>query len=237
MRLWLVIGLLFATTSAFADVSVVASVDRNHIAFGESVTMTISVQGTQSGAQPSIPRVDGLSFEGPSTQSSFSFGNGQASQSISFVYQVTPARTGEFIIPALQVSVGGRNYSSAPIRLIVEKGTVQNSSNQTLFAQIRLPSQQLYLGQTEPAQVILYSRADVPLKGVGGFNYEADGLGYKFLPNLKSGSQVINGVSFNALVIDGSISPSRTAAWSRSWSTSRRGSSSAMPGIPPRTPP
>jgi len=210
MRFWLVLGLLLSATSALADVSVVAAVDRNHIAFGESVTLTISVQGSQSGAQPSIPRVDGLSFDGPSTQSSFSFGNGQASQSISFVYQVTPARTGEFIIPALQVSVGGRNYSSAPIRLIVEKGTVQNSSNQTLFAQIRLPSQQLYLGQTEPAQVILYSRADVPLKGVGGFNYEADGLGYKFLPNLKSGSQVINGVSFNALVIDGSISPSRT---------------------------
>ncbi len=210
MRFWLVLGLLLSATSALADVSVVAAVDRNHIAFGESVTLTISVQGSQSGAQPSIPRVDGLSFDGPSTQSSFSFGNGQASQSISFVYQVTPARTGEFIIPALQVNVAGRNYSSAPIRLIVEKGTVQNSSNQTLFAQIRLPSQQLYLGQTEPAQVILYSRADVPLKGVGGFNYEADGLGYKFLPNLKSGSQVINGVSFNALVIDGSISPSRT---------------------------
>jgi len=210
MRLWLVIGLLFATTSAFADVSVVASVDRNHIAFGESVTMTISVQGTQSGAQPSIPRVDGLSFEGPSTQSSFSLNNGQMSQSISFVYQATPARTGEFTIPAIAVNVGGRSYSTEPIRLVVEKSTVQNDSNQALFAQIRVLSKQLYLRQTEPVQVVLFSRSDVPLKRVGGFNCEADGLGFKFLQNLKTGARVINGESFNLQVIEGSISPSLT---------------------------
>ena len=59
MRLWLVIGLLLVAPRAFADVSVVASVDRNHVAFGESVTLTIMVQGTQSGTT-SIPRVDGL---------------------------------------------------------------------------------------------------------------------------------------------------------------------------------
>ena len=116
MRLWLVIGLLLAAPRAFADVSVVASVDRNHIAFGESVTLTIAVQGTQSGAQPSIPRVDGLSFDGPSTQSSFSLNNGQMSQSISFVYQVTPARTGEFTIPPIAVNIGGKSYSTEPIR-------------------------------------------------------------------------------------------------------------------------
>jgi hypothetical protein len=113
-----------------ADVSVVASVDRNHIAFGESVTLTIAVQGTQSGAQPSIPRVDGLGFDGPSTQSSFSLNNGQMSQSISFVYQVTPARTGEFIIPALQVTSAAGVIPPQPIRLVVEKGLAQNDAGQ-----------------------------------------------------------------------------------------------------------
>ena len=43
MRLWPVIGLLLAATRAFADVSVVATVDRNHIGFGESVTMTVVI--------------------------------------------------------------------------------------------------------------------------------------------------------------------------------------------------
>ena len=214
MRLWLVIGLLLAAPRVFADVSVVASVDRNHVAFGESVTLTIAVLGTQSGAQPSIPRVDGLGFDGPSTQSSFSFNNGQSSQSISFVYQVTPTRTGEFTIPAIAVNVGGRSYSTEPIRLVVEKSLAQNDASQELFADIRAPSRRMYPGQTEPVQVVLFSRTDVPLRGVGGFSYDADGLEFKFLQNLKTGTLVTNGESFNIHVIEGSISPSRTGTLS-----------------------
>jgi BatD DUF11 like domain len=210
MKLWLVIGLLLAAPQAFADVSVVASVDRNHIAFGESVTLTVAVQGAQSGAQPSIPAVDGLGFDGPSTQSSFSLDNGRMSQAISFVYQVTPARPGDFTIPAIAVNIGGQSYSTEPIRLVVEKGVTQNDASQELFAEIRVPSRQMYLGQTEPAQVVLFSRVDVPLRGVGGFNYNADGLEFKFLQNLKTGTLVTNGESFNVHVIEGSISPSRT---------------------------
>ncbi len=210
MRLWLVIGLLLAAPRVFADVSVVASVDRNHIAFGESVTLTIAVQGTQGGTQPLIPRVDGLSFDGPSTQSSFSLDNGRMSQSMSFVYQVTPARPGEFTIPAIAVNVGGKDYSTEPIRLVVDKGATQNDTSREIFGQVRIPFKRVYLGQTEPAQVALFSRADVPLRGVGGFNYDADGLEFKFLQNLKTGTQVINGESFNVEVVEGSISPSRT---------------------------
>lgn len=212
MRLWLVMGLFLTAARAFADVSVTASVDRNHIAFGESVTMTIAVQGTQSGTPPSIPNVNGLSFDGPSTQTSFSLNNAQMSQSVNFVYQVTPGRTGEFTIPAIEVTAGGKSYLTTPIKLVVEKGVAQNDSSQTLFARVLISSAQVYLGQTVPVEVLVFSRPDVPLKGLGGFKYEADGLGFKFLPNLKSGSQVINGESFNVQVIEASISPTRTGA-------------------------
>jgi hypothetical protein len=198
------------SATAHADVSVTASVDRNHIAFGESLTLTVSVQGTQGGAEPSVPRVDGLAFAGPSTHTSFSFVNGQTSQSVNFTYQVTASRMGEFTIPAIEVSVGGRGYSTTPIKLTVEKGAVQNDLRQTLYAQARVPSQQVYLGQVMPVQVVVYSRADVPLKGFSGFDYQADGLAFKFLNNLKSGTQVISGESFNIRVIEGAISPTRT---------------------------
>ena len=210
MRLWLVIGLLLAATRAFADVSVVATVDRNHLGFGESAVLTIAVQGSQSGT-PSIPSVDGLSFSGPSTSSSMSLNNGQFSQSVSYVYQVTPSRTGEFTIPAIEVNVGGKSYRTEPIKLVVEMVATHNDVNQTLFAQVRVPSKQVYLGQTMPLEILVYSRNDVPLRGFSGFNYEADGLGFKLLQSVKSTAPVVNnGVSFNVQVIDGAISPTRT---------------------------
>ena len=212
--LLVVLALSAFVLPAFADVSVTASVDRNHIAFGDSVTLTISVQGTQGGAEPSIPTVDGLTFGSPSTQSSFSFVNGQTSQSLSFTYQVTPGRTGEFTIPAIEVVVGGRSYFTTPIQLVVEKEGTQSDLGQTLFARVQLPSKQVYLGQTMPLRVLVFARADVPLRGFGGFSYEADGLGFKFLQNLRSGTQVINGESFNVQVIQAAISPTRTGTLS-----------------------
>jgi hypothetical protein len=210
MRFCLIIGFLLAATRAFADVSVVASVDRNHISFGESVTLTVAVQGTQNAAVPAIPTVDGLSFSGASELKSFSLNNLQTSQSISYTYQVMPGRMGEFIIPAIGVDVGGRNYLTTPIRLVVEKSGSQGDLGQALFGRINLSSQQIYIGQTAPLDVHILWRAEVPIRGLGGFNYEAEGLGYKFIPNLKSGTQVINGESFNVGVIQGAISPTRT---------------------------
>jgi hypothetical protein len=215
MRLWLVIGLFLTAARAFADVSVVATVDRNHIAFGESVTLTIKVQGTQGGSSPSIPHVEGLTFNGPSTQSSFSFVNGSTSASVDYTYQVTPGRTGEFTIPAIEVDISGKSYSTTPIKLVVDKGGAQNDLGQALFAQVRVASKQVYVGQTVPVQVVLFARADVPLRGgLGGFNCEADGLGFKVLQNLKTGAQVINGESFNVWAIEGAISPERTGTLS-----------------------
>ncbi len=210
MRSFLILGFLLAATRVFADVSVVASVDRNRISFGESVTLTIAVQGAQDAAPPAIPAVDGLSFGGASFLNSFSMDNGQTSHSLNFTYQVTPGRIGEFTIPAIAVNVGGRDYLTAPIKLVVEKGGAQGELGQALFGRVSLSSQQVYIGQTAPLDVVIYARADVPLRGLNGFNYQADGLGYKFVQSMKLNSQVINGESFNVGVIQGAISPMTT---------------------------
>ncbi len=200
--------LLVAT--AVADVSVSASVDRARLAFGESVTFTITVSGTQGGVQPAIPKVDGLNFSGPATSTSVSIINSAMSQSVNLVYQITPTHPGEFIVPAIPVTVAGKTYATEPIKLTVSPGETQTDTSQTLFARVRLDSPQIYLGQTAPLDVVLFSRADVPLRGVGGYSCEADGLGYKFLNNLKSGTRIINGETFNLQLIEGAISPTRT---------------------------
>jgi hypothetical protein len=196
--------------TASADVSVSASVDQARVSFGESITYTINVSGAQGGAQPVIPKIDGLSFAGPSMNTSVSIANGAMTQSMSFVYQVTPTRPGEFIIPAAPVNVAGKTYTTEPIRLTVTQSETQTDTSQSLFARVRLDTQQVHLGQTVPLDVVLFSRADVPLKSIGGYSCEADGLGYKFRQNLKSGAKVINGESFNLNLIEGSISPTRT---------------------------
>src|SRR6266850_1791337 len=190
MRIWLVIGFVVAAARAFADVSVVASVDRNRIGFGESVTMTIEVQGAQNAEPPSIPPIDGLQTQYAGHKWNIVMGD-SSSQSSSFTYQVTPGRVGGFTIPSVEVNVGGKNYRTEPIKLVVEKAATQSDLSQTLFGRVLFPVKQVYLGQAMPLQVLVYSRADVPLRGLVGFNYEADGLGFKFLPKVKSGTKIV----------------------------------------------
>ena len=110
-----VIGLVGFSAAGFADVAVSASVDQAHISFGESVTLTISVNGAHSVPAPTIPKIDGLNFSGPSLSQNFSMVNGQISQSVNLVYQVSPTRPGEFTIPALTLSSGDKNYQTTPI--------------------------------------------------------------------------------------------------------------------------
>jgi hypothetical protein len=202
--------MLFFIAPSFADVSVSASVDSGRVSVGESVSFTITVNGTQSGVQPAVPNVEGLNFAGPAVNTSLSFVNGAINQSVTFTYQITPARPGEFVIPTIPVVVADKTYTTEPIKLTVTQTEAQTNTTQSLFARVQMDTQQVYLGQTMPLGVMLFSRADVPLKGIGGYTYDADGLGYKFLQNLKSGAKVINGESFNLHLIEGVISPTRT---------------------------
>ena len=200
----------FCSAVARAGISVTASVDRSHIAFGESVSLTIKVEGTQRGAQASIPSVDGLSFNGPSTQSlSFDF-NGQKSEQFIMVWQVTPNRTGQFKIPAAEVEVDGKKYSTEPIEITVENVTAQPELQERLYARVQFDRQPVFLGQTAPLNVVLFARADFPLYGLSGFQVEAEGLGYRHLNKVRSESRGINGVSFNVVTIEGVVTPTRT---------------------------
>ena len=163
MRRAIIIGLLLAATRSFADMSVSAAVDQARISFGESVVLTINVTGSQNAPAPTLPKIDGLNFAGPSLNQNFSMINGQISQSVSLAYQVTPTRTGEFTIPSLEVNVGGKIYRTEPIKLSVGKPGVQPELQQSLFARVRMNSQQVFLGQTAPLDVILFARANVPV--------------------------------------------------------------------------
>jgi hypothetical protein len=210
MRHWLTIAFMLLAVRAFANVSVTASVDRNRLALGETVAFTIAIQGSQQAGSPAIPRVDGLTFNGPSMNQSVSWSNGKVSQTINLVYQVTPTRTGELTIPAVAVEIAGQTYQTQPIRLAVEKNAVSPELNKQAFVQAQMPSRELYLGQTIPVDVRVYVRGDVPLTGFGGYNYDAAGLGYRHLPNLKQGTQTINGEGFRVFIIEGAITPGRT---------------------------
>lgn len=121
--LCLVLLLLLVGPAAARQVDVRASVDATTIGTEESVTFTITVEGSDgSNVQlPEPPQAEGLTLlqTVPRTQQSVSIINGQMSRSFGFSWAYRPIGTGTARIGATTLKVGDRDYHTQPITVQV----------------------------------------------------------------------------------------------------------------------
>jgi hypothetical protein len=142
-----------------------ATLDRDTMTLGESVTLSLTFGGATPGnvvGLPTIPNLE-VSPAGTSSQMSFNFGS-QSSSSISYNYTVTARQPGDYTIPAMTVEVGGQKLSSQALTLRVLKPGAPppeaiNSGAQIAFAKLILPKTNIYVGESFIAQVQFYLNA------------------------------------------------------------------------------
>src|SRR5688572_12654344 len=92
--------------------TVTATIDRPTIQMGETVTLSIAVEGANV-AQPTLPAIPNFQVVGRG--SSFSFDTTRGAQQ-TFTYQLAPAQPGDYTIPALQFNIGGQLTTTQPIK-------------------------------------------------------------------------------------------------------------------------
>lgn len=116
---------LLALPSWANKVDVNASFDREEVAVGDTFTYTLSISSGESVGvtKPMIPIVPGLELlnQWTGSESRSSFANGQftvqRTQTFNYLFEVN--RTGEIVIPPVNVVVDGKTYSSKAARLKV----------------------------------------------------------------------------------------------------------------------
>ena len=141
--------------------SLTASLDRSSISLGESATLSITFDGGSPEAVPApaaIPSLE-IDYVGPSSQ--FSFINGQVSSTVTHVFTLTPRQAGEYSIPAMTFEVGGQKLSTPALKLSVTRpGTPPAGAgagdSEPVFFKLYLPKKELYVGETEVAELQLY---------------------------------------------------------------------------------
>ncbi|HEV7404647.1 MAG TPA: BatD family protein [Chthoniobacteraceae bacterium] len=70
-------------------------------------------------------------------------------QTISYIYQVTPTRAGNFTVPAIPLQIGGRRYTTNPVALRVRpEENAADTSDRSGRAEIILPKKTAYVGET-----------------------------------------------------------------------------------------
>jgi hypothetical protein len=107
--------------AAWAQEKFAATVDHTTVRVGETVTLTITLDGASSGVpSPELPPLENLQIvAGPYSNSSLSIVNGRASASASFMYMLRPQQAGKAQIGAAKLKYKGREFATAPITINV----------------------------------------------------------------------------------------------------------------------
>ena len=168
--LWLVRALVIALFSlaAFsaAAATFTATLDRDTVTVGESATLTLAFEGGQPKAMPSLPNIANLQITGQGSFQNFTLVNGASSSSYTYTYAVTPTRPGDYPLPPLKAEVGGKSFSTPPLRLKVYPSAAPPTeaaapTSQLAFMRLVLPKQEVFVGETVVATLELYFQSTV----------------------------------------------------------------------------
>jgi len=146
---WAAFSLLLACCVAPALAATVrATVDRNAIQLGESLTLSIILEGVQ-GAQPDLPPIPNFDIVERGSSFSADLTRGVSQQILT--YRLQPKQAGTFVIPAMQFNLAGQAQTTQPIQVRVVAPTVL-----PWFAKIVVPKPQLFVGEVAEVELRIY---------------------------------------------------------------------------------
>ncbi len=211
---WLLLplALLAGLAGQAQEIGFTAAVDRNSIATGEYVKLSITLTNSQERFE--TPSFGGLVVvQGPFDNSSFNYINGRMTSSVGRTWVLTATTPGKYTIGAAKVRVGGGAIQTEPIVIEVTKGAARPSDpgaaqgqnrDPNLFATITLSKSKAYVGEQVVATYLLYSRyanielSKYDLPKMDGFWAEEIDLGDT---NWEDELQTVNGLQYRVAVL------------------------------------
>lgn len=192
-------------SAVMAAPSVTASLDRDVVPVGETVTLTLTFLGGAPQAAPALPNLPNLQSTGGVNQSSkINIVNGQMTSEVILQYTLIPIQPGDVTIPAFRIAVGNTAVTTQPLKLkIVPAGTVPGGVQQTLsqwgFLRLVVPKNEVYVGEAFPVEIHLYWQE---ARDIRTPQLQADGfsLNQGQNPNYTQTRTLVGGKPYNLLV-------------------------------------
>ena len=150
---WLLMLALVPALAGAAEVT--ATLDRDHVQLGETVTLNVRVQGDTGASAPDLRALNqDFQLLGTSQNSSLSVVNGRASSELTFGVALRPRHVGVLQIPALSVA-GSR---TAPLQLTVSAPdpAAAAAGQRDVFMESQVEPAHGYVGQQLTYVVRLY---------------------------------------------------------------------------------
>ena len=189
IRAILLLLAIACSSHASAAVSVTAQLDRSTIMVGETIALSIVVEGSAPEAVEPMPPISGLNVQYRGNSQNVTSINGQTSIKHILSYSVTATQIGQFTIPPFSVTVGGKSYSTQPVVVTVTKADVY-AQNRYAFLRLNVPKTELYVGEIIPIELQLYV---VDAENLQAPQFKNDGFViHKQLEHTRSQAQVGN---------------------------------------------
>ena len=138
--------------------SLTATVDRNSVPVGESLTLTLTFEGVNATAAPTLPPLPNFTIlPSISQRNEISFANGQQTMRFIYDYLLQAAKEGDVVIPPFQASLGGRVLSSQPIAVKVLPASAAATAQTNLaFVKLVVGRSEVFVGEPFPVEMHLY---------------------------------------------------------------------------------
>jgi len=144
-----------------------ASLDRDSVLVGESVSLTLKCEGGSLKAIPPLPKVPGVQFtQNVSSSMNSSLGpDGKMTSVHSYTLSFVALKAGEVVIPSITAEIEGQKFTSQPLRLKVlqtdPSAPPADLATNLAFLWLVLPKQEVYVGEIIVADLRLYLRGEV----------------------------------------------------------------------------
>ncbi len=150
--IFLCFGLAFFSSAQAQEVDI--SLDRNEIARGETVTLTIRIYEQRQGMQLDLtPLTSQFDVLGTRTSSQIRSVNGAVEAWTDYIVTLFPLEEGDLIIPSLDIN----GTTTAPIEVTVSnEGPRSNQSNEELYLEIETNKDSVYVQEQLLFTVRLY---------------------------------------------------------------------------------
>lgn len=198
------IGALAAWANAAQPVSADFDIQPRLLQLGEAAQATITVRGERNPPPPPLGGLADWEVNGPSVNSQVSIVNGRMDQSVAFVYQLVPRRTGTLKIGPLNYKIGDQTVHLRQIELTVGAPTstagtgakADTKLSDLIFAQLDVVPTNLYQNQLFELQLSIFHRELRLDNAFSLLNWQPEGLSLSAFRELPAQRAMINGQVF-----------------------------------------
>lgn len=202
------------------EINLSASVDRNVVALGEAITLTVTVSGNIVRIpKPKLPSLNDFDIYSQGTSRNISFINGKISSSIGYNYSLVPKKTGKFTIGSCEIKVKDKTFRTEPIEIEVVKETKkvftipfgerpqkEIKSGADIFIKTYVNKKTVYTGEEIILTFKFYS--NVPLLSQSEYiPPETKGFWKEDMGKEKQSREIINGREYQVVEINYALFP------------------------------